>query len=37
LIPARTIVLVVHRDRYRSPAAEAFQEIARVVCTELAA
>jgi DNA-binding transcriptional LysR family regulator len=36
LIPARTIVLVVHRDRYRSPAAEAFQEIARVVCTELA-
>jgi DNA-binding transcriptional LysR family regulator len=36
LLPARTIVLVCHRDRYRSPAAEAFQELAREVCAELA-
>jgi DNA-binding transcriptional LysR family regulator len=37
LIPARTIVLVFHRDRYRSVAAEAFQELAVDVCAELAA
>jgi DNA-binding transcriptional LysR family regulator len=37
LIPPRTIVLVFHRDRYRSPAAEAFQDAAREVCAELAA
>jgi DNA-binding transcriptional LysR family regulator len=36
LIPARTIVLVFHRDRYRSQAGVAFQELARKVCAELA-
>jgi DNA-binding transcriptional LysR family regulator len=36
LIPPRTIVLVRHGDRYSSPATEAFQEIAREVCAELA-
>lgn len=35
LVPPRTIVLARHRDRYRSPAADAFQEVAREVCTEL--
>jgi molybdate transport repressor ModE-like protein len=33
--PARTIALVWHRDRYRSPAAEAFVAAAREVCGEL--
>jgi DNA-binding transcriptional LysR family regulator len=28
-IPPRTLVLAWHRDRYRSPAAEAFVELAR--------
>lgn len=36
LLPPRTIVLVFHRDRYRSPAAEAFQALAAEVCAELA-
>src|SRR5262249_3224953 len=36
LVPPRTIVLVFHRDRYRSPDAEAFQETAREVCAQLA-
>ena len=30
-IPPRTLVLAWHRDRYRSPAAEAFVELAGVV------
>jgi DNA-binding transcriptional LysR family regulator len=34
-IPPRTIALAWHRDRYRQPAAEAFVELARNVCTEL--
>jgi len=37
LIPPRTIVLVRHRDRYSSPATEAFMDVAREVCAELAA
>jgi DNA-binding transcriptional LysR family regulator len=36
LVPPRTIVLVRHRDRYRSPATDAFEELARDVCAELA-
>jgi len=36
-IPARVIGLVWHRDRHRSPAAEAFVETAIAVCGELAA
>src|SRR5262245_30625117 len=36
LIPPRTIVLVRHRDRYSSPATQAFQELAGEVCAELA-
>jgi DNA-binding transcriptional LysR family regulator len=36
LIPPRTIVLVRHRDRYSSPAAQAFQRMAREVCAEFA-
>jgi DNA-binding transcriptional LysR family regulator len=32
-IPPRTIVLAWHRDRYRSPAAEAFVELARELAT----
>jgi len=35
LVAARTIVLVFHRDRYRSPAAEAFQLAAVEICAEL--
>jgi DNA-binding transcriptional LysR family regulator len=35
-IPPRIIGLVWHRDRHRSPAAEAFVESAIVVCRELA-
>jgi hypothetical protein len=33
----RRIALMWHRDRYRSPAAQEFVEIAQAVCTELAA
>jgi DNA-binding transcriptional LysR family regulator len=36
LVPPRIIVLVRHRDRYRSPAADAFEEATREVCAELA-
>jgi DNA-binding transcriptional LysR family regulator len=36
LVPARTIVLVRHRDRYSSPATQGFQDLAREVCAELA-
>lgn len=36
-IPARVIGLVWHRDRHRSPAAEAFVESARAVCGQLSA
>jgi DNA-binding transcriptional LysR family regulator len=36
-IPARVIGLVWHRDRHRSPAAEAFVESAIAVCRELSA
>ncbi|MBA3562028.1 MAG: LysR family transcriptional regulator [Actinobacteria bacterium] len=36
-IPPRVIGLVWHRDRHRSPAAEAFVESASAVCRELAA
>lgn len=36
-IPPRVIGLVWHRDRHRSPAAEAFVETARAVCGELTA
>jgi molybdate transport repressor ModE-like protein len=35
LVPARRIVLAWHRDRYRSPAARAFEEVARELCAEL--
>lgn len=34
-VPPRRIVLVWHRDRYRSPAAKAFVELAAEVCAEL--
>jgi DNA-binding transcriptional LysR family regulator len=34
-VPPRRIVLVWHRDRYRSPAAQAFVEVAADVCAEL--
>jgi DNA-binding transcriptional LysR family regulator len=34
-VPPRLIVLAWHRDRYRSPAARAFVETAREVCSEL--
>jgi DNA-binding transcriptional LysR family regulator len=34
-LPPRVIALVWHRDRYRSPAAEAFVDLAREVCIEL--
>jgi len=33
----RRVALVWHRDRYRSPATNAFIEIARQVCADLAA
>jgi DNA-binding transcriptional LysR family regulator len=36
LIPARRISLAWHQDRYRSPAARAFSEVAREVCAEFA-
>ncbi|HVM17205.1 MAG TPA: LysR family transcriptional regulator [Gaiellaceae bacterium] len=35
-VPPRRIVLVWHRDRYRSPAAHAFVELAAEVCAALA-
>jgi DNA-binding transcriptional LysR family regulator len=35
-IPPRIIGLVWHRDRHRSPAAEAFVDSAVAVCRELA-
>jgi molybdate transport repressor ModE-like protein len=34
LVPSRRISLVWHRDRYRSPAARAFSDVARDVCSE---
>jgi DNA-binding transcriptional LysR family regulator len=34
-VPPRTIALAWHRDRYRSPAADGFAELARAVCAEL--
>lgn len=36
LVPPRRISLVWHRDRYRSPAARAFSDVARDVCAEFA-
>lgn len=35
-LPWRTLVLVRHRDRYRSPASRAFEETAVAVCASLA-
>lgn len=37
LIPPRRIALVWHRDRYRSPAAQAFVATAQEVCAEFGA
>ena len=34
-VPPRVIALAWHRDRYRSPAAEAFAELAKELCAEL--
>jgi DNA-binding transcriptional LysR family regulator len=34
-VPPRVIGLAWHRDRYRSPAAEAFAELARELCAGL--
>jgi DNA-binding transcriptional LysR family regulator len=36
-VPPRVLCLVWHRDRYRSPAARAFAELAVELCRELAA
>jgi molybdate transport repressor ModE-like protein len=36
LVPPRRISLVWHRDRYRSPAARAFTDVAAEVCAEFA-
>jgi DNA-binding transcriptional LysR family regulator len=36
-VPPRVIALVWHRDRHRSPAAEAFVETATAVCRDLSA
>lgn len=36
-LPSRRIALIWHRDRYRSPAADAFIEIAQGVCSEIGA
>ncbi len=36
-LPARRVALIWHRDRYRSPAAKAFAEIAIGVCADLQA
>ena len=35
-VPPRVIAIAWHRDRYRSPAAPAFDELARELCVELA-
>lgn len=35
VVPPRKVALIWHRDRYRSPAARAFVELARRVCGEL--
>jgi DNA-binding transcriptional LysR family regulator len=35
-VPPRVLCLVWHRDRYRSPAARAFVELAVDLCRELA-
>jgi molybdate transport repressor ModE-like protein len=35
-LPSRTLLLVRHRDRYRSPASRAFEETAMTVCAALA-
>lgn len=35
-LPWRTLALVRHRDRYRSPASRAFEETAVAVCAGLA-
>jgi DNA-binding transcriptional LysR family regulator len=35
IVPPRRIVLLWHRDRYRSPAAQAFVDLAAEVCAEL--
>jgi DNA-binding transcriptional LysR family regulator len=37
LVPPRRLALVWHSDRYRSPAASAFVEVAEQVCAEYAA
>jgi DNA-binding transcriptional LysR family regulator len=34
-VPPREIAIAWHRDRYRSPAAEAFVELAEELCAEL--
>ena len=31
----RRVAIIRHRDRYRSPASDAFVEVARQVCAEL--
>jgi DNA-binding transcriptional LysR family regulator len=36
-VPNRVIAITWHRDRYRSPAAEAFVELSRALCGELEA
>lgn len=36
-LPSRRIALIWHRDRYRSPATDAFIEIAQEVCSEIQA
>jgi DNA-binding transcriptional LysR family regulator len=36
-VPHRVIAITWHRDRYRSPAAEAFVELSRTLCGELEA
>jgi DNA-binding transcriptional LysR family regulator len=35
LVPPRRIVLAWHRDRYRSPAARAFEDVAREIAADL--
>jgi LysR family cyn operon transcriptional activator len=37
LLPPRKVAIMWHRDRYRSPALEAFVALARAVCAELEA
>jgi DNA-binding transcriptional LysR family regulator len=36
-VPPRHIGIAWHRDRYRSPAARAFVELAQVVCSQVEA